>query len=57
MTRFEQAKGVFLAGDYAGAAEVCRRALEENPGDKASRILHESCLAKLAMSANMACCA
>lgn len=42
---------MFLAGDYAGAAEVCRRALEENPEDKAARILHESCLAKLAMVA------
>lgn len=51
MTRFEQAKELFLAGDYAGAEEVCRGGLEENPDDKAVRLLHGSCLAKLAMAA------
>jgi hypothetical protein len=51
MPDFESIKTLFLSGNVAEAEEACRLALEANPGDKAIRMLHSCCLAKLRLMA------
>ena len=54
MTSLDQIKSLMKSGDVAGAEELCRKALEEDPGNSTLKFLREACLGRMRLEAGRA---